>query len=1155
MNATKLLIELLQSGVQLWVEDDELCYRASQAALTPPRLEQLSERKAEIVALLAKQNTKYSSPSFSQQRLWLLQQLEPGDTSYNMRQAIRMKGALDAGALRKALGAIAARQEALRTTFAVFDGSPVQVIAPVFDVPLPVEDLSSLTGAEREEAVQRRAQEEKRRPFDLERGPLFRAGLLRLGEEEHVLLSSIHHIVCDGWSMGVFQRELGALYEAFSGGEPSPLPELPIQYADYALWQRQWLTGRVLEQQLGYWRRRLAELPVLELPTDHPRPAVQTHRGARQELVLPESLTEALKELGRREGATLFMVLLGAFQVLLSRYSGQEDVAVGTPIAGRNQAETEGLIGFFVNTLVMHTDLSGDPSFREVLSRVREVALGAYDHQDLPFEKLVEELKPERDLSRTPLFQVFFNMVNVPSSRIELPGLTIETIQRYSELGESESKFDITLYAREREEGIGLRAVYNADLFERDTISVILGHFRTLLEAIAADPERRLSSLSLLNATERRRLSGWEASGGSRTAKPFTEWAKEEIEQSIPERFERQVRKHPKNVAVKTPHHEWSYAELDAKANLVAHAILRRTGDGAEEAERIALLFGHGAPMVAGLLGILKAGKTYVPLDASHPEERLAYVLDDARVGAVLTDEANLALATTLTEGELQLINIDEPGLADNSDSSVGASDGGEVGLAVEPESVAYILYTSGSTGKPKGVVQNHRNVLHFIRAYTNNLHIDADDRLTLLSSYTHDAALMDIFGALLNGATLYPIDLKVEGFDALAERLVEQDITIYHSTPTVYRHFVDALNGSTEAEEKFPELRLVVLGGEAVNREDVDLYKARFSEGCLFVNLLGASEASVALLNFVDRRTGIARHTVPAGHAIEDTEILLLDQAGREAEVYGEIAIRSPYVALGYWRKPELNEKVFLPDPAEGNRRIYRTGDVGRLLPDGAIEWRGRTDHQVKLRGYRIELGEVETVLGGYPGVRESVVVLREDEPGEERLVAYYVAPYQQTPRTNELRGYLNGRLPEYMVPSVFVMLDAMPLTPSGKVDRRALPAPDPSGFRAENAYAEPRTPVEERLVEIWEEVLGLERVGIHDNFFELGGYSLLATRVVSRTRGALGVELPLRYLFETPSVAGLALAVTQMQAEEETDIEQMLAQLEQIQDRSVSE
>jgi amino acid adenylation domain-containing protein len=1154
MNATKLLLEFLQSGAQLWVEDDELCYRASQAALTPARREQLSERKAEIIALLGKQNTRYSSPSFAQQRLWILQQLEPGDTSYNMRQAIRVKGVLDVGALRKTLGAIAARQEALRTTFAVVDGSPVQVIAPAFDVPLPVEDLSSLPGAEREEAVQRRAHEAARKPFDLERGPLFRARLLRLGEEEHVLLISMHHVVSDGWSMGVLRGELATLYEAFSSGRPSPLAELPIQYADYALWQRQWLTGEVLEEQLSYWKGQLADVGALELPTDHPRPAVQTHRGARQKLVLPESLTEALKGLSRQEGTTLFMVLLGAFQALLARYSGQEDIAVGSPIAGRNQAETEGLIGFFVNTLVLRTDLSGDPTFKELLGRVREVALGAYAHQDLPFERLIEELQPERDLSRTPLFQVFLNMVNVPSSRIELPDLTIETILRPSELGEAEPKFDITLYAREREEGLELSAVYNADLFERDTISRMLGHFRTLLEGIAADPEQRLSSLSLLTATERRRrLPSWGARGGIRTTKPFTEWAEEEIEQSIPARFERQVRKHLHNVAIKTPHHEWSYAELNAKANRVARTMLARIGDGSTT--RVALLFEHGAPMIAGLLGVLKAGKAYVPLDASHPEERLAYMLDDAQVGAVLTDEANLALATTLTEGELQLINVDEPGLADNLDSSVGAADVEDVDLlAVSPESVAYILYTSGSTGQPKGVVQNHRNVLHFIRAYTNNLRIGADDRLTLLSSYTHDAALMDIFGALLNGATLYPIDLKEEGFDALAERLVEWGVTIYHSTPTVYRHFVDTLNGSSEAEEKSPELRLVVLGGEAVNHKDVELYKAHFSEGCLFVNLLGASEASVALLHLVDRRTEIARHAVPAGHAIEDTEILLLDQAGREAEVYGEIAIRSPYVALGYWRKPELNQKVFLRDPAGGNRRIYRTGDVGRLLPDGAIEWRGRRDHQVKLRGYRIELGEVETVLGGCPGVRESAVVLREEEPGEPRLVAYVVPDERgQRPQTSELRGYLKERLPEYMMPSAFVVLDAMPLTSSRKVDRRALPAPDPSGFRAENAYAQPRTPVEEQLVEIWEDILGLERVGVHDDFFALGGHSLLAMRVTARLNRHFGVELPLRTLFEQPTIGGLALAVTQTQAEAEIDIEEMLAQVEQLQGRSV--
>src|SRR5215211_2833432 len=422
MNATKVLLELLQSGAQVWVEGDELCYRASQAALTPARREQLSECKAEIVALLAKQNTKYSFPSLAQQRLWLLQQLEPEDTSYNIHRAIRVKGSLDVGALQKALGAIVARQEALRTTFAVVDGTPLQVISPALEVPLPVEDLSSLPGVEREEAVQQWVHEAERKPFDLELGPLFRAGLLRLGEEEHVLLVTMHHVVSDGWSLGVFWRELGALYGAFVRGEPSPLEEPPVQYADYALWQRQWLTGEVLEEQLGYWKDQLAELPVLELPTDHPRPAVQTHRGARRSLTLPESLTRSLKELSRQEGTTLFMVLLGAFQALLARYSGQEDIAVGSPIAGRNQAETEELIGFFVNTLVMRTDLSGDPSFREVLSRVREVALGAYDHQDLPFEKLVEELQPERDLSRTPFFQVFFNMQNMDDTPIELRG-------------------------------------------------------------------------------------------------------------------------------------------------------------------------------------------------------------------------------------------------------------------------------------------------------------------------------------------------------------------------------------------------------------------------------------------------------------------------------------------------------------------------------------------------------------------------------------------------------------------------------------------------------------------------------------------------------------------------------------------------------------
>src|SRR5215213_3050369 len=559
MKATKLLLELLQSGAQVWVEGDGLCYRAPQGAFTPDRREQLSACKAEIVSLLAKRNTRYSLPSFAQQRLWLLQQLEPDEASYNIDRAIRVRGILDVGALRKALGAIVARHEALRTTFAVVDGSPLQVISPALDAPLPVEDLSSLPGAEREEAVQRWVHEAAREPFDLERGPLFRAGLLRLSEEEHVLLVTMHHVVSDGWSMGVFWRELGALYEAFLRGEPSPLEEPPVQYADYALWQRQWLSGEVLEEQLGYWKEQLAELPVLELPTDHPRPAVQTHRGARRSLTLPGSLTEALRDLARREGSTLFMVLLGAFQVLLARYAGQEDIAIGTPIAGRTRAETEGLIGFFVNTLVMRTDLSGDPSFREVLSRVREVALGAYDHQDLPFEKLVEELQPERDLSRVPLSQVFFTLQNMPQEVLKLPNLALERHKVES----GTVKYDLSFFLSEEEQGLKGRLVYNADLFDDDTIERMLSHLQTLLRGIVADPDQRLSELPLLSEAERHQLLfEWNETA--------TEYPRDRC---VHELFEEQAERTPEAVALVFEDQRLTYRELNRRANRLAHHL------------------------------------------------------------------------------------------------------------------------------------------------------------------------------------------------------------------------------------------------------------------------------------------------------------------------------------------------------------------------------------------------------------------------------------------------------------------------------------------------------------------------------------------------------------------------------------------------------
>src|SRR5919107_75970 len=622
MNATKLLLELLQSGAQGWVEGDELCYRASQAALTPARREQLSECKAEVVALLAKQNTKYSFPSFAQQRLWLLQQLEPEDTSYNIQRAIRVEGILDVEALRKALGAIVARQEGLRTTFAVVDGSPLQVISPALEVPLPVEDLSSLPGAEREAEAKRLALEEKRRHFDLERGPLFRTGLLRLGEEEHVLLVTMHHAVSDGWSLGVFWRELKRLYEAFSEGRPSPLEELPIQYADYALWQRRWLTGEGLEEQLGYWKDQLAGVGSLELPTDHPRPAVRTHLGARQELALPESLTRELKELSRQEGTTLFMALLGAFQALLARYSGQQDIAVGSPIAGRTRAETEDLIGFFINTLVMRTDLSGDPSFREVLSQVRETALGAYDHQDLPFEKLVEELQPERDLSRVPFSQVFFALQNVPQEALELPNLVLE--QQKVESGTV--KYDLSFFLSEEEQGLKGRLVYNADLFDDATIERMLGHLQTLLRGIVEDPDRQLSELPLLSGAERHQLlSEWNDTA--------TEYPRNRC---VHELFEEQVELTPDAVAVVFEDEQLTYRELNRRANQLAHH-LRTLGVGPEVL--VGICVERSLEMVVGLLGILKASGTYVPLDPSYPATRLEFILEDTQAPVLLTQE------------------------------------------------------------------------------------------------------------------------------------------------------------------------------------------------------------------------------------------------------------------------------------------------------------------------------------------------------------------------------------------------------------------------------------------------------------------------------------------------------------------------------------
>jgi len=1053
-----------------------------------------------VPALTRLRRDRWLPLSFAQERLWLFDQLQPRSTAYNIPGAIRLKGPLAVGAMQRTFEEIVRRHEPLRTTFGTVDGQIGQRIEPPRPLPLQVVDLTGLSRQEREALVDTLVHAEAGDPFDLTRAPLMRARLLQLDAEEHVLLFTVHHIASDAWSSAVFAREAAALYAAFAHGRPSPLADLPVHYADYAVWQRSWLDGGdILETQLAYWRERLSGAPpALDLHTDHPRPAVQTFRGGSRSMVLSELVSQRISELSRQQHITPFMTLLAAFQALLHRHTGQEDILVGAPIAGRNRVETEGLIGFFLNTLVVRTDLSGDPTFRDLLGRVRDTVLGAFGHQDVPLEKIVEALRPERDTSRTPFFQVMFNLQTASTGEaLTFPGLDIDPLPA----SEQASKFDLTLYVIERAGGTRLRLAYNADLFEADTAAQLLDDFQRLLEEAVSDPQRRISSLRLRKRIER--LARGELVPRSQS---FQEFPADHVEQSIAQRFELQARLHPRNVAIATRDADWTYDALNQAADRVRDALV--TQHDLDDA-RVALLFDASASMIAALVGTLKAGKVYVPLDPAHPKDRLEFLIADAQASVILTDGAHVDLAARLA-GALPVVDVE----------TLAAPASQPPPAYPSPDSLAYILYTSGSTGTPKGVVQNHRNVLHFIRVYTNNLKIRPSDRLSLLSSYGFDAAVMDIFGALLNGATLVPRNVRDEGLLDLPRWVADHGITIYHSTPTVFRFGF----GSGNDGRDLSTVRLVVLGGEETRATDVDLFRGCFSPHCVFVNGLGPTESTVTLQHFIDPTTPLLRPAVPVGFPVEGTEVMLLDAAHRDVAVYGEIAIRSPHVAVGYWQQPELTAAAFLPDPDGGNRRIYLTGDLGRLLPDGSIEFVGRRDLQVKIRGFRVELGEVEAVLSQHPAVRECAVVARKDRTGTARLVAYVLPSDGERPTVEGLRAYLKEKLPDTMVPDALVVGESLPLTPNGKLDRHALPEVDESAIEPGAVVTAPRTPYEEILATLWCEVFGVNAISTHDDFFDLGGHSLLAMRLVSRIRSAFAVDLPLRSLFETPTIAGLS-------------------------------
>ncbi|HEX8319750.1 amino acid adenylation domain-containing protein [Longimicrobium sp.] len=1064
--------------------------------------------------------TRTAPTSFAQERLWFIDRLEPGSTTYNRPVAWRLAGALDEAALERALAEVVRRHEALRTTFAEVDGSPVQVIPPFGGFALPVEDLSGLGEADRETAARRRAGEEARRAFDLAAGPLFRAVLLRLDAEDHLLLVSMHHIVSDGWSMGVLLRELSALYEAYRDGRESPLPKLPVQYADYAVWQREQLAGEALDRQLSYWRERLAGAPeLLELPTDHPRPPVQTYRGASVPVELSPELLERLQALGRSEGATLYMVALAAFQVLLGRYAGSEDVVVGSPIAGRTRGEVEALIGFFVNTLVLRTDLSGDPSFREVLRRVREVTLGAYAHQDLPFEKLVVELQPERSLSHSPIFQVMFALQNAVGGGGGggggLAGLKMSGAGTAMEA----ANFDLSLELAATPRGLRGGLSYSTDLFERGTIERMIGHLARVLEQVAADADVRLSRLDLLGDAERAQvLDAW-----NRTE------AEVPADRCIHELFEARVERTPGADALVFEDETLSYAALNARANRLAHHL---RGHGVGPEVRVGVLMERGVEMVVSLLAVLKAGGAYVPLDPGLPAERLAYMLEDSGVAVVLTQER---LRGILPASDVPALDVDAAW------DSVARESAENPAPVVTPSNVAYVIYTSGSTGRPKGVMNQHRGVVNRLVWMQAHFRLGADDVVLQKTPFGFDVSVWEFFWPLQQGARLVMARPDGHRDPAYLRDVIEREgVTALHFVPSMLQVFVEAVE-----DGRCGSLRHVVCSGEALPPALVRRFYDRFAGPVELTNLYGPTEAAVDVSCWTCPREDAAG-VVPIGRPVWNTALYVLDAALEPVPVGvpGELYIGGVQVARGYQGRAAMTAERFVPDPfsAEGGARLYRTGDRARWRMDGAIEYLGRLDFQVKVRGFRIELGEVEARLVEHATVREAVVLVRDDAQGEKRLVAYVAG--DETAGAEVLRAHLLERLPEYMVPAAYVRLDALPLTPNGKVDRRALPAPEGDAFST-RGYEAPAGGTEEALAEIWAGLLGVERVGRHDDFFQLGGNSLLATRLVFRVKREMDVELSVRDVFEKPELSLLAqhLLDAQLAEFDPNEIEELLA------------
>ena len=1094
--------------------------------------------------------------SFAQQRLWFLDRLERNSPLYNISRAVRLHGKLNHEVLRKSLETIIHRHESLRTRFVAEEGHPVQLVTDDWSLDVPLIDLCQLSTDARENSAARLIRTEFATPFNLSLDLMLRATILRFGPEEHILVMVVHHIASDGWSMGVLFRELTLLYDTYLTGRPSPLPQLPIQYSDFASWQRGWLQGETLQSQLDYWQKQLDGVSTgLELPLDRPRPALPSSRGATETAVISQSLADAVRALSRQEGASLFMTLLAAFQTLLQRYTGQDDIALGSVIAGRLRSEVESLIGFFVNTLVLRSDLSGNPTFRQLLARVREVCLSAYANQDIPYEKLVEELQPERSLNRNPFFDVMFALQNAPRHDLVLHGLTTSRMRISGEV----SEFDLTFTMLELAEGqLVARCDYNGDIFDASTIRRLIGHWETLLTNIVANPDQRIGDLELLLPNERHQLLHvWND-----TAMDFPD------DRCFHQLFEAQVEKAPFGIAVVFEDQQITYGELNVRANQLAHFLMSK---GVGPDVLVGICLERSLEMVVALLAILKAGGAYVPLDPTYPRERLSFMLRDCRAPVLLTQTE---LANTLEQSAAKMICIDAIGnllatyscqnpvrqgneipahhpvqskqgspanqphqataeerTRSNAASVIPAGDsrGREAAAAgdeprpsgstpCEPSSanLAYAIYTSGSTGKPKGVEISHRALVNLLTAMRHLIQVDEQDELMAVTTLSFDIAALELFLPLTVGARVEIVSREVAADGGqLSAKLQQSGVTLMQATPATWRILLEVgWPGSGRLR--------ILCGGESM---PTDLAERLLTRCGKLWNVYGPTETTIwSCAHLVESVEG----PISVGRPLGNTQVYLLDAHMHPVPigVPGEMYLGGAGLARGYLKRAELTAERFVRHPfaGHGQDRLYKTGDLARYRPDGTIEFLGRVDHQVKLRGHRIELGEIDSLLLQHSGVRQAVVHMRTDKSGDERLVAY-VVPSDSPTTFPELREHLERKLPGYMVPSAFVELDALPLTPNGKTDRAALPIPESPHPKV--GVVAPRNVVELRLVELWKTVLELEQISVTDNFFDLGGHSLLAVRLFAKIELCFGRFLPLASIFKAPTIEKLAAMI----------------------------